>query len=88
MTTNVKKKGVWAYQEAPQRKSKAECSSRSERDSLQFKSANPLQETEKCCWPKINLAFPSSHKNPAACNNLDFGTQKNVSFISHKDLDH
>lgn len=87
MTTKVKKKGVWAYQEAPQRKSRADCRSGSRGDSLPFKSTNPLQETEKCCWPKLNLAVPSSHKNPAACNNLDFGTQRKVSFISCKDLD-
>lgn len=62
MTTKVKKKGVLAYQEAPQRKNRADCSSRSRRESLQYKSTNPLQETEKCSWPKINLAVPFSHK--------------------------
>lgn len=85
MTTKVKKKGVLAYQEAPQRKSRADCRSGSRGDSLPCKSTNPLQETEKCCWPKLNLVVPSSHKNPAACNNLDFGTQQKVSFISCKD---
>ena len=90
MTTKVKKKGVLAYQEAPQRKNRAVCSSRSRRESLQFKSTNPLQETENCSWPKINLAVPSSHRNPADCNNLDFGTQENFFFFfkSCKDLDH
>lgn len=59
-------------------------------ESLQFKSTNPLQETETCSWPKINLPVPSSHKIPAACNNLDFRTQKKkkFSFLSCKDLDH
>ena len=81
MTTKVKKKGVLAYQEAPQRKNRAVCGSRSRRESLQFKSTNPLQETENCSWPKINLAVPSTHRNPADCNNLDFGTQENFFFF-------
>lgn len=88
MTTKVKKKGALAYQEAPQRKNRAERRSRSLRDSLPLKSTNPSQETEECSWPKMNLAFPPSQKNPAACNNLDFRTQKKFSFISCKDLDH
>lgn len=86
MTTKVKKKGVLAYQEAPQRQSRADCSSRSRRDSLQFKSTNPLQE--KWSWPKINLTVSPSRENPAACNNLDLGTQKKFTFIPCMDLDH
>lgn len=80
MTTKVKKKGVLAYQEAPQRKDRADCSSRNRRGSLQFKSTNPLQDTEKCSWPKINLTVPPSCTNPAACNNLDLRTQKKILF--------
>lgn len=73
MTTKVKKKGALAYQEAPQREDRADCSGR---DSLGFKSTNPLQDTEKHSWPKINFTVPPSRKNPAACNNLDLRTQK------------
>lgn len=87
-TTKVEKKGVLAYQEAPQRKNSWAQLRQQERDRLQLKSTNPLQETEKCSWPKINLTFPPSHRNPAACNNLDFRTQGKYAFISCKDLDH
>lgn len=87
-TTKVEKKGVLAYQEAPQRKISWAQLRQQERDRLQLKSTNPLQETEKCSWPKINLTFPPSHRNPAACNNLDFRTQGKYAFISCKDLDH
>lgn len=43
-----------------------------------MKSTNPLQGTEQCSWPKINLAVPFSQKkkNPTAYNKLDFGMQK------------
>lgn len=82
MTTKVKKKGVLAYQEVPQRKSRANCSSRSRRESLLFKSTNPLQETEKCSWPKINLAVPFSHKilQPVIILTSGLGKKKNSLF--------
>lgn len=43
-----------------------------------MKSTNPLQGTEQCSWPKINLAVPFSQKkkNPMAYNKLDFRMQK------------
>lgn len=81
MTTKVKKKGVLAYQEAPQRKNRADCSSRSRRESLQFKSTNPLQETEKCSWPKINLAVPFSHKILQPVIILTSGLRKKKFFL-------
>lgn len=78
----------WHIRKLHKGENRADCSSRSWRESLQFKSTNPLQETEKCSWPEINLTVPFSHKNPAACNNLDFGTQKKkISFIPCRDVD-
>ena len=89
MTTKIKKKGVLGIS-GSSTKEKQSCLQLQdqERESLQFKSTNPLQETEKCSWPKTNLAVPSPHKNPEACNNLDFRTQRNFPFLSCKDLDH
>lgn len=77
MTTKIKKKGVLAYQEAPQRKNSSRLWLQEKRGSLQLKSTNPLQGTETCSWPKINLAVPFSQKKKnTACNKLDFGMQK------------
>lgn len=80
MTTKLRRKVFWHIRK--RHKGKTELTAApGAGESLQFKSTNPLQETGKCSWPKINLAVPSSRKNPAACHNLDFRTQNKNSLL-------
>lgn len=89
VTTEIKKKGVLAYQGAPQRKTRADYSFRKRGGGLQLKSTNPLQGTEQCSWPKINLAVPFSQEKKILRPIISLTSEcRKVLFIPCKDWDH